>query len=177
MDKTMNSNPKNLEKEIEQFKVDIKKTIYIFFSLKERYEHDDTGVLKKVEIFRKYLYEFCQKYPAVCVVLDEEDFTTDDLKILLEKYNSKQAIMEKFKLDTLPIMVKRCEKHHKLQVLLDYKKLDFKMNESLDFLAVLAIEDMDEGKTIKLPDELASICSEIGEKFSTASRGVLANKG
>jgi len=61
-------------------------------------------------------------------------------------------------------------------VLIDYEYISHSLNESMEFLGILAVEGFDRNKELKLPKELDLLCSDIVEGAATAGRGSLANK-
>lgn len=166
----------DIEKDIDAFKKDMCKIIHLFLMLKSKYEHDAKDVFQKLTIFKEYLGAVNLKYPAIEIVLDEHDLTTDDLKILLNKYISKGEIIRKFKLQELPVMIKKNDRHNKLQLFIDYDYADHSINETMEFLGVLAIENINRQYELELPKELELMCSGINQGAATAGHGGLSNK-
>jgi len=166
----------DIKKDIEVFKGEMCKIIHLFLMLKSKYEHDARDVFQKLAIFKDYIGSVNLKYPAVEIVLDEHDLTRDDLKILLNNYISKGEIMRKFKLVDLPVMIKKNNKHNKLQLFVDYDYADYTINETMDFLGVLAIEGINRQSKLELPKELKLMCSGINQGAATAAHGSLSNK-
>lgn len=169
--------PSEIEKEVVRFKATFRKIVAIFFRLKDKYEHDDEKVYNLLKLFRTYLLNFSKKYPAIEITIDQEDLTSDDLKVFLTKYESKETILKKFRLKSMPVTMKENKKHKKLQVLLEYDALSNTINDSFDFFAILAIEGSSKTDKVEMPKELQLICGSIGEEFSTAALGGVANIG
>ena len=71
---------------INEFKKELRRDIRVFLKLRIMYEHDDESVYQKLPIYKKYLEMINKKYPEVELVVDEQDFTTDDIKILLNNF-------------------------------------------------------------------------------------------
>lgn len=155
----------NIEKEIKYFKSHLLKAIHVFFELKKKYENDDNSVLVQINSFKGFIKQFNEKYQNIIVSLDDSDFTPDDLKIFIINYSSKEALLEKFKLVSSPLLIKLNSKYNKLQAFLNYKHLDENFSQDLELLAMIAIENQDYEKRIILPKELEKI-GTMNNKYS-----------
>lgn len=155
-------------KEAARFEKVFIKVVRIFFGLQNLYVHDEPRVVEKSKLFKKYLEEFNKKYPNLKVVLEEHDFTSDDLKILLTTYKSAKDISEKYKLDEFPLTLKANKKHNLLQVLVNYKRIEHSINPAFQLLCVIGTEKVDNSVELKLPSELQYLSLEISEGFSSS---------
>ena len=157
----------------ETFRKEFTNVVRIFLGLQDLYEHDEPSVVEKISEFKRYLVQFTKKYPAIDVVLDERDLTTDDLKVFLRRYNSEGDILSKFALKRVPIMIKMNTRYNKLQILINYNSLQTNINEGRDFFCMLATEEVDQNVKVTIPLSLKFISREIGEGFSTSNRGIV----
>lgn len=144
----------NIEQEIKYFKKKLVRAINIFFCLKSMYENDEDVVLELIHEYKKYLRQFHEKYSNISIIIEEEDFTPDDLKIFLLGYTSVNQIKEKYSLTDCPLLIKVNKKYNKLQGFLNYKTLDENLSQDLEFLGMLAIENSNPDKKIILGDRL-----------------------
>ncbi|MCB9358521.1 hypothetical protein H6503_01195 [Candidatus Woesearchaeota archaeon] len=161
-------------KQINEFKDDLRSVIGVFLKLVDMYEHDNDNISKALPAFRKYLEDFNLRYQGIEIIVEYDDFTKDDLKILLNNYESKDEIITKFKVN-FPIVAKNNLKYGKLQFFVDYTHLKDGINYNIDLLAGLAMEKGVSKEKLKMPVELELISLEIGENFSNADQG-MANK-
>ncbi|MFT4303311.1 MAG: hypothetical protein ACMXYG_01990 [Candidatus Woesearchaeota archaeon] len=159
---------------INEFKKNIKVLVKIFLKFIDMYSHDNDNLEKAWPAFNKFIQDFNIKYPAIEITLENEDFTKDDLKILINNYSTKEEIVTKFKFN-FPTIIKNNANFNKLQFFVNYKQMNDPINYNLDLLAALATEyDVKDGKLV-LPEELEKLSLELGESFSATDQG-FANK-
>lgn len=164
------------EEEIKKFKKEFFKIVNVFFALQDHYMHDNNKVFKEIKLFRKYLNEFNKRYPHFDIMLEEEDLTSDDLKILLIGYKTEEDIARKIKTtEKIPMMLKKNEKYSCLQVLVDYKGIKKEPNIELDIISIIATEDINRNITPKMPDELRFISTTIEGNAPSNSRSTVHN--
>ena len=117
-----------------------------------------------------------QRYPHFDIMLEEEDLTSDDLKILLIGYKTEEQIAEKIRTtEKIPLMLKKNEKYDCLQVLINYKDIKDKPNIEVDIISILATEDINRDIVPKMPDELRFICTTIKGNTPSNNRGTANN--
>jgi hypothetical protein len=157
---------------ISDFKEEFYQIIEVFFGLQDHYMHDDTKVIQEIRLFKNYLKEFNVKYPNFDIMLEEHDLTSDDLKILLKGYRSREQIVKKIGMD-VPFMMKGNSKYNCMQVLLNYKEIQEKSDEDMVVLFKLAVEGCDINKEVKMPEELRHISRSTNENSSSVNRGMV----
>ncbi len=165
----------DVEKLVDMFKQDFRLIVRIFLNLKARYEHDDSTVLNKIGIFKTFLLKFNEKYKSIEIILCEEDLTADDFKIFLTKFNSKEEIINKYQLESIPLMMKKDKDKGFIQVFMDYSKISDDINSNLTFLGLLCIEDIDKKIDLRPPKELKLLSSEIDNEFASLNQS-MANR-
>ena len=155
----------------EDFKKRFMEIVTVFFSLQNHYLSDDSSVLGKITQFKSYLLDFDKKYPNLKLLLEEEDLTTDDLKILLIGFNSEEEILAYLKLQELPFMIKFNDKHNCLQALINYDDVKEKNTPVMLSLTALALRGFNDIKLRSMPDELKFL-----SKFNEESQSGSGNK-
>lgn len=163
------------DKEISIFRKEFVKIVKIFLALQNRYLHDDNKVIQYLGLFKEYLSEFNKKYPNFDIILEEADLTSDDLKILLKNYKSKNEIQSRYGLTKIPLMAKMNEKYGCLQALVNYKNMEDETNPSFELICVLGVEKVNKNVKPHLPNELEFISTETTENASSDSRNIVNN--